>query len=150
MAALTADAIRLERNVAGKHTDEFVVATSAVIYVGSLVTARTGLPNLVRAAVASSTDRFVGVAETGGTGVTAGTVRVRVAWGHEIRIDSSTAVSASLIGSDVTVGDDNMVTSVAATTNDVRVGELVRFDVQPPVAGANVWVRVRQHSRTDS
>ena len=72
MAALTADAIRLERNVAGKHTDEFVVATSAVIYVGSLVTARTGLPNLVRAAVASSTDRFVGVAETGGPGGTAG------------------------------------------------------------------------------
>ena len=92
MAALTADKVRDERSIQEKTESTFSVATSATVYVGSLLNFNTA--GRVVAATAAASRRFAGVCEaivnetasalTAATGNTAGTVKVRVSWGHEV------------------------------------------------------------------
>ena len=146
MTALAADASRRTRNLQGKSIASYVVATSAEIYVGSLVCVRGSADNRVLAGTIAASRKFVGMSEERATGNTAGTVRCRVSWGYEALIDASTVVTAGFVGVNVTIGDDNLVSTAGATATDVFVGEVIQLDG----GDADAWVALRQYSRNDS
>jgi hypothetical protein len=150
MAALSAAAARLTRNVGGKAFHDYVVATNAVIYAGSLVNVVVGTGR-VAAATSAAGRKFVGLSTENATGNTAGTVTCRVEWGMEALIDCQTALSgaSTYIGSNVAIDDDNMVTTmsnVGTAAVRVRCGELISFNA----AETSAWVRLRCYSESDS
>ena len=145
MTALTADASRRTRNLQGKQIASYVVATSAVIYVGSLVCVRGSADNRVLVASDTASRKFVGMAEEAATGTTAGTVRCRVSWGYDALIALSTIVTAGFVGVNVTVGDDNLCSTAGATTNDVFVGEFQQLE-----SSALGWIALRQYSNNNT
>lgn len=160
MAALSADKIRDERSIDGKTEATFALATSATVYVGSLVNFNTA--GRVVAASAAASRRFAGVVEYGinetssaisaWTGNTAGTVKVRVAWGHEVLMDVKTAARTfTNLGKNVFISTDNDVTdTTGAGTAAVRVkvGALTEFT--DTTNKDEAWVALRVFGDTDA
>jgi hypothetical protein len=160
MAALTADKVRDERAINGKTEGIFSLATSSTVYVGSLANFNTA--GRVVAATAAASRRFAGVIEaivnetasglTAATGNTAGTVKVRVSWGHEVLMDVKTAARTfANLGKNVYVSTDNDVTdSTGAGTAAVRVkvGALTEFTDRTNKDEA--WVALRVFGDADS
>jgi hypothetical protein len=160
MAALTADKTREERSIDGKTEGVFSLATSSTVYVGSLANFNTA--GRVVAATAAASRRFAGVVEavinettsalSAATGNTAGTVKVRVSWGHEVLMDVKTAARTfSNLGKNVFVSTDNDVTdTTGAGTAAVRVkiGALTEFTDRTNKDEA--WVALRVFGDTDA
>jgi hypothetical protein len=146
MAALSAPATRLTRNVANKKFHDYVVGTSAKIYAGSLVAINTSTGRAVAASVATGR-KALGLSEETVTGNTDGTVRCRVVWNVEAKITAvATALTKAYIGSNVAVKTDNDVTTLSdagTTALRVRVGELVSL------TGTDAWVSLRNYTQSD-
>lgn len=158
MAAITADAIREERATNNKVVETIAVTTSNTVYIGALVNfvASTGR---VASATAAASRRFAGIVEgivndsgsalTAITGNTAGTVKVRVAYGHQVKLACLTALRTySNVSKYVYVGDNNSVTdATGAGTAAVRVvvGTLAGFTSSAKTLG---WVELRRIAET--
>jgi len=141
MAALSAAVTRATRDDHLKSHVNPVVGTGAVLYAGALVNIDTATGRAV-AASAATARKFCGIAEETKTGDTAGTVRCRVAFGHQALINALTALTTAYVGSDCVISTDNDATtnSAISTAKRVRVGEITEFE------SGDVWVRLRCYS----
>ena len=129
--ALSADATRNSRGLNNKRTETFSIRTSSTLYIGSLAAFTT--IGRVQAAAAATGLRPAGVVEeifnessvllSAATGNAAGTVRARIAWGHEVYVAIRTAARTFVnLGKNVFIADDENVTdTTAAGTALVRV-----------------------------
>lgn len=129
--ALSADATRNARGLNNKRVETFSIKTSATLYVGSLAAFTT--LGRVQAAAAATGLRPAGVVEeiinesgsniTAGTGNAGGTIKAKVAWGHEVYVSIKTAARTLInLGKNVFISDDDNVTdTTAAGTALVRV-----------------------------
>lgn len=158
MAAITADAIRETRADNNLVEETIAVTTSNTVYLGALVNfvASTGR---VASATAAASRRFAGIVTgivndsgstiTAITGNTAGTVKVRVRYGHQVKLAVLTAARTfSNVGKYVYIGDNNSVTdATGAGTAAVRVvvGTLAGFTSS---AKTSAWVELRRVSET--
>lgn len=130
--AITADKLRKRKNLSSMFTDIVAVKTAAVVYVGGLVSYQFATGRVAAAANAASAT-FAGevlefINETGAslstiTGNTAGTVKVRVGWGHQALVTLATSLrTTSKIGLLVYAKDNDIVTDdTGAGTAGVRV-----------------------------
>lgn len=143
MTALTAAARRKRRNVGNAiYYDDIAVGTNDVIYQGALV-GWTG-SRAVPANNATSVVAFLGMADfldgsTSVTGNTAGTVKCRVVSNIEVLIDAAAALTATYIGSDAAVADDNQVTTgsdAGTAALQVRVGRITQIE------SGDAWVHL--------
>ena len=158
MAAITADKIRDERAVAQKVETILPIKTASTVYVGGLANIST--LNRVVNATAAASERFGGLVEeiindsgsviSAGTGNTAGTVKARISWGHEVLMDVRTAARTyANHGKNVFVSNNNDVTdTTAAGTAAVRVkiGMIAEFNGVKTEA----WVALRRYGDTDA
>lgn len=141
MAALAASTTRKVRALQNKEMEHYVVGTSAKIYKGALVCINTSTGRAVAATDAASR-KILGVAEEQATGNTAGTVKVKVAWGFQVLLDSHSALTSAYVGANCCVGNDNLVESGTTATNDVKVGEVISFQ------SGDAWVAIRRFALT--
>ena len=160
MAAITADKIRPERSLGHKLETVFTVTTAATVYIGGFVNHVVSTGRVTGAAAAASR-RFAGVVEdvindTGGalsaiTGNTAGTVKVRVSWGHEVLSDINTAARTfANLGKNVFVANNNDLTDTTAAgtaTLRVKVGMVTEFTNS---AKSQAWVALRVFGDADA
>jgi hypothetical protein len=135
MAALTAMTARQTRNDSLASYATYTCTTGTTIYEGSLVmvTLATGLA-LPGADTASC--GFVGIATNTVVSAAAGQT-INVKFGHEELLGAASSLAA-VIGSPCVISDSDLVTTVAAGTNDVKVGEVVQ-----PVGTTAAWVKIR-------
>lgn len=135
MAALTAMTARQTRNDSLASYAKYTCTTGTTIYEGSLVmvTLATGLA-LPGADTASC--GFVGIATQTVTSAAAGAT-ITVKFGHEELLGCS-ATLAAITGSACVISDSDLVTTAAAATNDVKVGEVVQA-----VGSTAAWVKIR-------
>lgn len=159
MAALSADATRDYRGTDNLREEVFSVATSATLYIGSLCVFDTN--GRVRAASAAASRRPAGVCtgvinESGSqitaiTGNAGGTVKVKVAWGHEVLCNVLTAARTNVnLGKNVFIGTDNDVTdTTGAGTAAVRIkiGSITEFTNS---AKSEAWVALRVYGDADA
>lgn len=158
MAAVTADTIRAERAVEDKVETILPIKTASTVYVGALANIST-LNRLVNATAAAS-ERPGGIVEeiindsgsviSAGTGNTAGTVKARISWGHEVLMAVRTAAATyANHGKNVFVSNNNEVTdTTAAGTAGVRVkiGSIAEFNG----AKTEAWIALRRYGDTDA
>lgn len=135
MAALTAMTARQTRNDSLASYATYTCTTGTTIYEGSLVmvTSATGLA-LPGADTASCA--FVGIATETVVSAAAGAT-INVKFGHEELLGANASLAA-VIGAACVIHDSDLVTTVAAGTNDVKVGEVVQ-----PVGTTAAWVKIR-------
>jgi len=135
MAALTAMTARQTRNDSLASYATYTCTTGTTIYEGSLVmvTTATGLA-LPGADTASCT--FVGIATETVTSAAAGAT-INVKYGHEELLGANATLAASR-GAACVIFDSDLVTTAAAATNDVKVGEVVQA-----VSTTAAWVKIR-------
>jgi hypothetical protein len=160
MAALTADKIRDSRNVQNKTESTFSIATASTLYVGSLANFNTA--GRVVAATAAASRRFAGVVEeivnesanaiSAATGNTAGTIKARIAWGHEVLVDVKTAARTfSNLGKNVFISTDNDVTdTTGAGTAAVRVKVGALTEMVDRTNKDEAWIALRVFGDTDA
>lgn len=129
--ALSADATRNARGLNNKRVETFSIKTSATLYVGSLAAFTTA--GRVQAAAAATGLRPAGVVEeilnesganiVAGTGNAGGTIKAKVAWGHEVYVSIKTAARTFInLGKNVFIFDDDQITdTTGAGTTAVRV-----------------------------
>ena len=115
---------------------EFPVAANSKIFSGSLVCANTSGYAVPAADTAGL--KFLGVAleqvdNTGGANG-AKIVRLRRTWVFEL---DATSVTQAMVGTDMYAKDDHTVDDAAGTTNDIRVGVLVKY-----VADTKGWIDI--------
>jgi len=135
MAALTAMTARQTRNDSLASYATYTCTTGTTIYEGSLVmvTTATGLA-LPGADTASCT--FVGIATETVTSAAAGAT-INVKYGHEELLGAASSLAA-VTGAACVISDSDLVTTAAAATNDVKVGEVVQA-----VSTTAAWVKIR-------
>lgn len=135
MAALTAMTARQTRNDSLASYATYTCTTGTTIYEGSLVmvTTATGLA-LPGADTASCT--FVGIATKTVTSAAAGAT-INVKYGHEELLGAASSLAA-VTGAACVISDSDLVTTAAAATNDVKVGEVVQA-----VSTTAAWVKIR-------
>ena len=135
MANLTAMTARQTRNDSLASDATYTCTTGTTIYEGSLVmvTLATGLA-LPGADTASC--GFVGIATNTVVSATAGQT-INVKYGHEELLGTN-ATLAAVTGSACVIFDSDLVTTAAAATNDVKVGEVVQA-----VGSTAAWVKIR-------
>lgn len=158
MAALSADAIRDFKNVEAQVTETFAIKTSATLYVGSLAAFTT--IGRVQAAAAATGLRPAGVVteivnESGSlisaaTGNAGGTVKAKIAWGHEVLVDVKTAARTfANLGKNVFISTDNEVTDTTGagtTAVRVKIGSMVELNA----AKTQAWIALRVYGDTDA
>lgn len=153
MAAVTADQIRKERALHLKEYSTAAVFTGQTVYIGTMLCFPPGSAR-VRSAAATASYIFAGICEevindTGSplsaiTGNTAGTVRVKYSYGHEVSMILLTAARTyTNINKTALVKTNNELDGTAVGTAAVRiqVGAIVETDA---AALATVWVAVRR------
>jgi hypothetical protein len=135
MAALTAMTARQTRNDSLASYATYTCTTGTTIYEGSLVmvTLATGLA-LPGADTASC--GFVGIATNTVVSAAAGQT-INVKFGHEELLGAASSLAA-VTGAACVISDSDLVTTAAAATNDVKVGEVVQ-----PVSTTAAWVKIR-------
>lgn len=151
MAALSADSTtRRARADHLKIVEHWALGTSAAAYVGSLMMVNQTTQRAIVAAVGAITNRrFLGVAETSGTGNTAGTVYCRIAYNHQVLVNMNTTHLGIHLGGPVCVKTDNdvaMPTNAGTTGNRTYVGHIAQFG-EGDQAG-DVWVWLRHNAMT--
>jgi len=156
--ALSADAIRKERGLNNKRTETFAIKTSATLYIGSLA-AFTALNRLQAAAAAASlrpagviTEIFneSGANITAATGNAGGTVKAKVAWGHEVFVALRTAARTFVnLGKNVFISDDDNVTDTTAAGTAalrVKIGSITEINS----GKTNGWLALRVYGDADA
>jgi hypothetical protein len=139
MTAVTADQLAIDRATSDVIEDVLPITTNNTIYLGALLCFVTGTGRVASATAATSRlfagEAIEGINETGGpltawTGNTAGTVKVRFRWNHELLLAVRTATRTfSNLGKTVTVSDNATVGGTGVGTAAVRVtaGVLASF-----------------------
>lgn len=154
--ALSADKIRDSKGT--PFEDTVAIATGQTVHVGSLAAFTTA--GRVRAAAAAANLRPAGVVEAivndsgtaigAATGNTAGSVKARIAWGHQVLVAVRTAARTfANIGKNVFVADDDAVTdATGAGTAGVRVkiGSIASMSSDK----ATAWVALRVYGDADA
>lgn len=135
MAALTKMTARQTRNDSLASYATYTCTTGTTIYEGSLVMV-TSATNLAIPAADTAGCAFVGVATETVTSAAAGAT-INVKFGHE-ELLTAAATLAAVTGAVCVAVDDDSVTTVAAGTNDVKVGMIVQ-----PVGTTAAWVQIR-------
>ena len=137
MAAVTADQIQNERG-SDFYEDEFAIATNATLYIGALANFNTAGRLVDATAAASRTLAGLviellndsGASLSALTGNSAGTVKARVRWGHQVKLGVITA-SRTYTNLDklVYVADNANVRGTGAGTTLARVpvGPMMSF-----------------------
>ncbi len=115
---------------------EFPVAANSKIYSGSLVCANTSGYAVPAADTAGL--KFLGVAleQVDNTGGANGAKIVRLRRTGVFEFDA-TSVTQAMVGTAMYVKDDHTVDDAAGTTNDIKVGELVKY-----VADTKGWIDI--------
>ena len=150
MAAVTADQVPTVRSIQNATEDTRPIKTSVTVYVGALVNFTT-IGRLTDAAAAASVT-FAGelieiINESGtivaaGTGNSAGTVKGRFRYGHEMLLNVKTSTRTySNYGKSVLIADNVTVAGTSVGTAGLRVvaGTLTEFGSTT----ATGWVRLR-------
>ena len=159
MAAVTAERSTDSRSLHNKTEETFAITTANTVYVGALVNHVTSTGR-VASATAAASRRFAGIVEaivndsgsviTAGTGNTAGTIKARVSWGHEVLLAVLTAARTfANLNKNVYVGDNASVTdTTGAGTAAVRVkvGMITQFGATTSTA----WVALRVYGEADA
>lgn len=156
--ALSADKTRASRGLHNKRVETFSIRTSQTLYIGSLaafttlgrVQAAAAATNLRPAGVVEEIINESGVSISAATGNAAGTVRAKIAWGHEVFVDIRTAARTFInLGRNVFIFDDDAVTdTTAAGTAAVRVsiGSLTEINA----AKTQGWLALRVYGDTNA
>jgi predicted RecA/RadA family phage recombinase len=115
---------------------EFPVAANSKIYSGSLVCANTSGYAVPAADTAGL--KFLGVAleQVDNTGGANGAKIVRLRRTGVFEFDA-TSVTQAMVGTAMYVKDDHTVDDAAGATNDIKVGELVKY-----VADTKGWIDI--------
>lgn len=115
---------------------EFPVAANSKIYSGSLVCANTSGYAVPAADTAGL--KFLGVAleQVDNTGGANGAKLVRLRRTGVFEFDA-TSVTQAMVGTAMYVKDDHTVDDAAGATNDIKVGELVKY-----VADTKGWIDI--------
>lgn len=159
MAAVTADRLTDTRNLNNKSTEVIAITTSNTVYVGALVNIVSSTGR-VASATAAASRRPGGIVEailndsgaviSAGTGNTAGTIKARVAWGHEVLVNVLTAARTfANLGKNVFIADNASVTDTTAAgtaTLRVKLGMLTQFGAST----ATGWVALRVYGDADA
>lgn len=135
MTALAAGTARPTRNDSGICFDEPTCTTGTTIYEGSLVmaTTATGLA-LPGADTAACT--FLGIACETVVSAAAGQ-KIKVKYNYEeLMTTASTLVGTT--NTSVCISDSDVVEVIGTTTNDVKVGPVVRA-----ISTTQAWIRIR-------
>lgn len=135
MAALTAMTARQTRNDSLASYATYTCTTGTTIYEGSLVMV-TSATNLALPGADTAGCAFVGIATETVTSAAAGQT-INVKFGHEELLGAASSLAA-VTGAACVISDSDLVTTVAAGTNDVKVGEVVQ-----PVSTTAAWVKIR-------
>ncbi len=156
--ALSADATRNSRGLNNKRTETFSIRTSSTLYIGSLAAFTT--IGRVQAAAAATGLRPAGVVEeifnesgasiSAATGNAAGTVRARIAWGHEVYVAIRTAARTFVnLGKNVFIADDENVTDTTAAGTAlvrVKIGSLTEINSAKTFG----WLALRVYGDADA
>lgn len=156
--ALSADATRNSRGLNNKRTETFSIRTSSTLYIGSLAAFTT--IGRVQAAAAATGLRPAGVVEeiynesgallSAATGNAAGTVRARIAWGHEVYVAIRTAARTfTNLGKNVFIADDENVTDTTAAGTAlvrVKIGSLTEINSAKTFG----WLALRVYGDADA
>jgi hypothetical protein len=153
MAAVTADQIRKERATNLKEFATAAVVTGQTVYIGTLVCFPPGSAR-VRNGAATANYTLAGICEevindsgaplSAITGNTAGTVRVRYSYGHEVSMILLTAARTyTNLNKTALLKTNNELDGTAVGTAAVRVqvGAIVETDA---ASLATVWVAIRR------
>jgi hypothetical protein len=157
--ALSADATRDYRGTNNMQVETFSIKTSATLYIGSLAAFTT--LGRIQAAAAAASLRPAGVVTeivnesgssiTAATGNAGGTVKAKVAWGHEVLVAVKTAARTYVnLGKNVFISDDDNVTdTTGAGTAAVRVkiGSITEFADANKTTG---WLALRVYGDADA
>lgn len=135
MAALTAMTARQTRNDSLASYATYTCTTGTTIYEGSLVMV-TSSTNLALPGADTTGCAFVGIATETVVSAAAGQT-INVKFGHEELLGAN-ATLAAVTGAACVIHDSDLVTTVAAGTNDVKVGEVVQ-----PIGTTAAWVKIR-------
>lgn len=138
MTVLAAETARKRRRIEDMESERFPMA-AVKIWKGAIVALNTS--GYVTNGADTASFRTIGIAaETlDNSAGAAGDKSIVVEWNHWELLDS-TAVAATDEGAEATISDNNVVTTAATTTNDINVGEIMKYD------GSNkVWVAIRRH-----
>lgn len=136
MAILTAATSRFKRNLGTVQYAKYPMTASTTIFEGALVslTSATGLA--INAADTAGTV-FVGVCTNTVTSGASGTTYVEVEYGHEELLGCNSTLAA-VTGAACVVTDNDLVTTAALGTNDIKVGVVTEF-----VSATRAWVGIR-------
>jgi len=135
MAVLTIRQARRTRNDAFPSYGSAVCTTSQTIFEGALVMITTATGLALNGADTASCG-FVGICTKTVTAAPAGT-RVYFKWGHE-ELMTCNATLAAIVNSSAVIFDNDGVTTAAAATNDVKVGNVTEF-----VSATQAWIAIR-------
>jgi len=156
--ALSADFTRPSRGLNNKRTETFSIRTSSTLYIGSLAAFTT--IGRVQAAAAATGLRPAGVVEeiynesgaliSAATGNAAGTIRARIAWGHEVYVAIRTAARTFVnLGKNVFIADDENVTDTTAAGTAlvrVKIGSLTEINSAKTFG----WLALRVYGDADA
>jgi hypothetical protein len=139
MAALTANKVRRIRNAHKMLKGRGVAADSSEFFVGAML-AHNNAGRIARGADTASF-KAAGVCNQRLSTGASNTLLVEFEWGHEewFPINGSDVGNAG-IGLDPTIFDDQLVSNLATTTNDVRFGRSTELETIAGVSG--VWIEV--------
>lgn len=158
--AITADKIRKTRSEQFKIVEEVAVKTAATVYIGGLVDYQA--TGRVADSDNATSRTFAGVVEavinlTGSplaaiTGNTAGTVKVRIAHGHEVQVTIATVLrTTASIGKECFAADNDTVTdTTGAGTAGVRVRVGVLTDNSITSSSTVAYCALRRRGGADA
>lgn len=158
--AITADKIRKARTLGQKVVEVGTVKTAATVYIGGLVSYQA--TGRLAAAANAANATFAGVVEevineTGSplsaiTGNTAGTVKVRYSYGHEVLVTIATVLrTTTSIGKECFAKDNDTVTdTTGAGTAGVRVRVGVLTDTSITSNSTTAYCALRRRGGADA
>jgi len=133
MAALTKDRATPYRD--GIEV-EFPVAANSKIYSGSLVCANTSGYAVPAADTAGFTFLGVALEQVDNTGGANGVKKIRLRRTGVFEFDAA-SITQDMVGDDMFSVDDHTMDDAAGTTNDIRIGKLVKY-----VADTKGWIDI--------
>ena len=139
MTVLAAETARKRRRIEDMESEKYPM-TNVKIWKGAIVALNTSGYATNGADTASFVTLGIAAETVDNAAGSAGDKSINVEWGHWELMDS-TGVDATNEGAAAVISDNNVVTDAAAGTNDIRVGEIVKY------AGSNkAWVAIRRYA----
>lgn len=146
MTAATAD--RSTETLGTPQEETVAIKTAVEVFIGTLVN-KVGATGRLNDGAATAAETFagmvVGLPDGSATGVAGGTVRARIAWGHRVSLNISTAIRTNTsLGKGVHVLDNQTVagaTTAGTAAKRLLCGTLISWDASDKSTG---WVELRR------